>query len=105
VCFAVLRAVPTVSVDDVPGATLAGLKVIVKPFPDGEMLDLRVTVPVKPFVGVTVTVYVVNDPREIVCDGGVTTTVKFGGGGGAVGVADTSFDSVPVPALLMAATL
>ena len=107
VCFAVLRAVPTVRVEEalVPSETLAGVKLIVRPFADGVMLDLSVTVPVKPFVAVTVTVYVVDDPREIVRVDGVTATVKFGGGGGAVGVADTSFDSVPVPALLMPATL
>ena len=104
--FAVLRVVPTVRVEEplVPSVTPLGLKPIVTPVADGEMLDEKFTVPVKPLTAVTVTVHVVADPRGIVREDGVTARVKSGVGG-AVGLADTSFDDAPVPALLIAATL
>jgi hypothetical protein len=56
--FVVLRAVPTVRVEEalVPSVTPLGLKPIVRPFADGEMVDVRFTNPVKPFTVVTVTV-------------------------------------------------
>jgi hypothetical protein len=41
---------------------------------DGEMLDEKFTSPVKPFIAVTVTEYVVADPREIVRADGVTAS-------------------------------
>jgi len=105
--FTVRLFVPTVRVDVAldPRVTPVGLKLIVTPVADGEMLDVRLTNPVKPFAAVTVTVYVVEDPRAIDWVFGVTPMPKSGGGGGAVGVADTSFDNAPVPALLIAATL
>jgi hypothetical protein len=104
--FGVRRVVATVSVDDGldPGVTPVGLKLMVTPVADGEMLDVRFTNPVKPFTAVTVTVYVVDDPREVVRADGVTAKLKSCGGG-AVGLADTSFDRAPVPAMLIAATL
>jgi hypothetical protein len=88
-----------------PSVTPVGLKLIVSCVADGEMLDVKFTNPVNPFAAVTVTVYVVDDPREIVREVGVTARLKSGAGGGAVGVADRSFDCAPVPALLIAATL
>jgi hypothetical protein len=104
--FAVRRAVITLSVEDavVLTVTPVGLKLIVSPFADGEMLEEKATNPLKPFAAVTVTVYAVDDPRETVREGGVTARLKSGDGGGAVGVAETSLESAPVPALLIAAT-
>ncbi len=51
----VRRVVVTVSVDEPVPVTVVWLKLIVSPFAPGEMLDARVTVPVKPLSAVTVT--------------------------------------------------
>ena len=87
-----------------PSVTPVGLKAMLTPDAAGEMLVVKFTRPLNPFAAVTVTVKVVYDPRETVRDPGVTARTKSGVGG-AVGVADRSLDSAPVPALLIAATL
>src|SRR6267143_403588 len=73
--------VVTVSVDMPPPLTDAGLNEPDAPEPKPEALKL--TVPVKPFVAVTVTVYVVLPPCAIVRLAGVAEMVKSGVGGAA----------------------
>jgi len=54
---------------------LAGVRVQVKPL-EGEMEEVRATVPVKPFTGVTVIVEVPAVPAVVVTDVGLAVTVK-----------------------------
>jgi hypothetical protein len=107
--FVVFFDVPTVNVDCPLVApdrfTPVGLKLRVIPLAAGDTVELRLTRPVNPFAAVTVTVKVVDEPRATLRLPGVTAIVKSGAGGGALGVAERSLDSVPVPALLIAATL
>ena len=58
VFLAVFLAVPTVNVEEAldPRVRPVGLKLRVAPFAFGEMLEARLTNPVKPFTAVTVTV-------------------------------------------------
>ena len=68
------------SVDDPePPVTGLGLKLPVAP--DGRPATLRVTLPVNPSVGEIVTVKLVPYPGLVVCEVGVTDTVKYGPGG------------------------
>src|SRR6267378_7844510 len=78
--IAVLEAV-TVTVEVPPPVTDAGLMDPLAPAPKPEAL--RLTVPVKPFVAVTVTVYVVLPPCAIVRLAGAAEMVKSGVGGAA----------------------
>jgi hypothetical protein len=50
----------------------------------GEMVAVRVTVPLKPFSPVMVMVKLVVEPLDTDCDVGLAVIVKSGGGGGAV---------------------
>ena len=73
----VLGLVANVSVDVPDVVTDVGLKVAGGPA--GATLAVRVTVPVKPPVGVMVAVYVVLEPAVIEREGGETDSVKSGG--------------------------
>src|SRR5436309_7709879 len=66
-------------VDGPDPATDAGLKLAAAPA--GSPLALKVTVPVKPPVAVTVVVYDVLDPCTAGCDAGVAEIEKSGVGG------------------------
>ena len=72
----VLVVVVTVIVVDPAVVTDDGLKLELAPV--GNPLALKVTVPVKPLIGETVTVYVVLSPRLTVCEEGVAEIEKSG---------------------------
>jgi len=62
-------------VPEVPRVTLVGVSVQVRPV-DGEMADVRVTVPVKPWTAVTVIVEVAAVPAFTVTLVGLAVIVK-----------------------------
>ena len=72
----VVLAVVTVIVEEPEVVTDGGVKLAVAPA--GNPLALKVTVPVNPPVGVTVTVYVVLLPWSTGCDAGVAEIEKSG---------------------------
>jgi len=73
------RATVTLRTDEPEPATLAGANDDV-PFL-GTPLTLSATEPVKPLSEPTVTVYVVDPPRPIVCEAGAAEMLKSGGAG------------------------
>jgi len=91
------RATVTLRTEDPEPATLAGANEDVAFL--GSPVTLSATEPVKPFSEPTVTVYVVEPPRPMVLEGGVTETLNSGGAG-VVTVSVTVVEcvaAVPVP--------
>ena len=64
----------TVKVEDPEPGTDLGPKSAVAP--EGDPVTPKITFPVNPFEGVTLTAYFVLFPGETVCDDGVTATEK-----------------------------
>ena len=91
----VLRDVLTVRVDVENGPTVAGREVVGPCFTIGETIAVRLTVPLKPFVPCTVTVKVVEDPRDRDREDGVTVKMKSGAEG-AVKIAVCTFSGTGV---------
>ncbi len=65
----------SVEVPEVPRVTLVGVKVQVRPV-EGDIADVRATVPVKPWTVVTVIVEVPATPALTVTAVGLAVTVK-----------------------------
>ena len=65
----------SVDVPEVPSVTLVGVSVQVRPV-EGDIADVRATVPVKPWTAVTVIVEVPATPALTMTAVGLATTVK-----------------------------